>query len=706
MRTMTLACLLVYLALARATAQAPTPPVVEIPAERFDFNLGDPLSGRALVARPLPITGVLSWSLETRRHRGAIWCSALSRDGRLLATGGLDGSIRLWDLETGKLVRALIGHNSYVTSLDWSPDGNTLASAGAYDYTVRLWDGRSGRPLRVLKGHSREAALVKWSPDGRTVVTCGGTSGVLTTWNAVSGVKRDTLELGTTIGALAWRHDGGLLAVVCATASVQLWDPDKNKVARTVGTAKDNYVSIAWAPDGKRLAAGTARETRVYDDAFKLAQTIATPAAALAWSDDGSRLATLYQDSIKVWDAASPELKSTISVSAPRSFAAAGDLSLFVSTTSTGFAVHEGGSARTLRQFDNLSGTTPPLWWSSKTIVTGTGTPDLKLWDFDTGKLARRLEGHKGAVAAVSVSPGGKLLASAGHDQTVCLWDHPGGKLLHSLSGHSGAVLGLAFSSDGKLLATGGADKQVLVWEAASGKLLHTLADCAGPVSALAWKPGAAGVLLANSKPGSVQTWNVKTGKVEQTLEGSHDVVSLAWSPDGSRVTAGQANGLTVLWQLPAGKLLHTLEAPGSPPAVTALAWAPKAGQWLAAGRANHTLQLWDPKTGKRAVSLPTMAPVERVSWSAAGSTIGVSSQDRTARFFDAATHKLRGVLLAEDEQLIAINFDGHYRAPAAEDELVYVVQTRTSQDTYTPSQFATKYILKNAPTKVSLVGN
>ena len=84
---------------------------------------------------------------------------------------------------------------------------------------------------------------------------------------------------------------------------------------------------------------------------------------------------------------------------------------------------------------------------------------------------------------------------------------------------------------------------------------------------------------------------------------------------------------------------------------------------------------------------------------------MGVSCQDRVARFFDADTGKLRAALVAEDEQLIAVSSEGHYRAPAAESELVYVVQTRTSQDTYTPSQFAARFKLKNAPAKVVLFG-
>src|SRR5262245_9306081 len=99
------------------------PAVPPLKAEPLAVKLGDPLSARALVSRPPLLKGVVSWSIETRRHRGTFSCMALHPDGKTLATGGLDGTIRIWDVETGTLVRALLGHNYYVYGLDWSPDG-------------------------------------------------------------------------------------------------------------------------------------------------------------------------------------------------------------------------------------------------------------------------------------------------------------------------------------------------------------------------------------------------------------------------------------------------------------------------------------------------------------------------------------------------------------------------------------------------------
>jgi WD40 repeat protein len=687
-------------------AQGPSrPPTVEIPGERLELALRDPLSGRALVTRPLPITGVLSWSLETRRHRGAIWCHALSPDGRVLATGGLDGSIRLWDVESGRLTRALVGHNSYVSGLDWSPDGNTLASAGTYDVTVRLWDTRTGRPLRVLNGHPAEVSLVKWSPDGRTVLATGGQSGALSSWNAITGVKYGTLELGQPLPGMSWHPDGKSVALVGRNLPVQIWDAATNKVTRTVGNAKDGFLCVSWDPEGKTLAAGTAANTLLFDGTSgKVLHTLSGSSYALTWAEGGKELATLMPDSIKVWDAAEGTLQTTIPVADARSLAASPDFATFLTGSPAAFAVHERATGNTVRRFDNLSGTEPPLWWAGKTLITGIGSLKLSQWDAETGKRLRVLDGHTAPISAVAVSPGGTLLATASHDKTVRLWESATGKLTQTFSEHAAPVLAVSFSPDGRTVASAGADNKVLVWEASSGQLLHTLTGSPGAVTALAWKPGTSTVLLSNGKGTAAQAWNVRAGKADATLEGTGEMVSLAWSPDGARAAGGQGDGDLVVWQEVTGKLMHTLKEPGSPPAVTALAWSPN-GQVLAAGRGNHTLQLWDPKGGTKLFSLPTMAPVLRVSWTAGSTTVGVSSQDRTARFFDADTGKLRAVLVAEDEQLIAVSFEGHYRAPAAESELVYVIQTRTSQDTYTPSQFAAKFALKNAPAKVSLFG-
>lgn len=662
---------------------------------------GDPLSTRALVTKPLPITGVVSWSLETRRHRGSFFCQAISPDGKLFATGGLDGTVRVWDPETGKLVRALIGHNSYVYSLDWSPDGRTLASGGAFDATVRLWDVETGRPLRILRGHPAYISLVKWAPDGTTVLASGGESGALSHWE-VAGRKLGTVELGRVPLGLSWRPDGKSAAVVSQGVPLQLWDAEKNKVLRSMGQASDGFQAAAWSPDGKTLAAASAKSTVLFDgDTGKIAQTLAGQASAVAWSRDGKQLFTL-SDAIKVWDPAKGSLLKTVPAAGVMAFSATADGSRFITGEGTAFSVRA-IDGKGVTRFD-IGGSVPPWWWPGRPIVTGVGTPKLSLWDPATGKLLRSLEGHTSSISAVAFAADGKTLATAAYDQTVRVWEAGTGKEVHLLKGHKGAVLAVAFASNGKTLASGGADQLVLLWDIKSGKQAQALKGHGAALTAFAWAPGSSTVLASAAAERGVRVWNATTGKTTKLLEALTDVVSLAWSPDSTLLAGGQSDHRLPLWQMASGKLLGTLEEGGSPPQVSALAWAPS-GQMLAAGRGNHTMQLWNPRTGKKYFSLQMMAPVQRVGWTPGGTTVVASNHDRTARFHDAATGQLRGVLLAEEKQVIAVHFNGHYRAPNAEAELVYVLQTYKSQDSYTPSQFASKFKLKNSPARVKLTG-
>jgi WD40 repeat protein len=686
-------------------AQEPKrPATVSIRAEIFDITPGDPLSARAPVTKPRPISGVASWSLETRRHRGTFWCQALSPDGKALATGGLDGTIRIWDIETGRLIRALIGHSSYVYGLDWSPDGRTLASAGSYDATVRLWETSTGRPLRVLRGHPSWTVPVKWSADGRAILAGGGESGPFTHWQAVSGQKRGTVELGKSVLSLSWHPEGKSAAVVAQAIALSIWDADKGKVLRTFGAAADGYVSVAWSPDGKTLAAGTSKETLLYDEAGKVVQKLEGAGSSLAWSVDGKQLFVLLGPTIKVWGAAG-KLLHTVPTPGANFFSVSPDSSQCVTGDGTAFSVHEVATGKVLRRFD-IAGTVPPFWWPGRPLITGIGTPTLSLWDQATGKLLRLLEGHGSSILSATYSPDGKTLATTSYDKTVKLWDTASGKAVQTFSGHTAHVLTAGFAANGKLVASSGGDKLVLVWDAKSGKVLHTFKGHNAEAPALAWAPLSSISLATGDREGVVRIWSTRTGKAKTTLKtklkGITEIVSLAWSPDGAQVAGGQADHRLQIWDALAGKKLFTLEEPGSPPAVTALAWSSN-GQILAAGRGNHTMQLWNPKTGKKLHSLPQMAPVYRVAWTPNNNTVVSTNGDRTARFTDPVTGELRGVLLAEDKQILGVSFDGYYRAPDPEPELIYVVQTSRSQETYSPSQFASKYKWKNVPLRVKL---
>jgi WD40 repeat protein len=694
-----------WLSAGALTAQTGTPPRVD-PAIVGDVPAPKPtapLSQRALVTAPTPIKGILSWTLETRRIRHRYSATALSPDGKLLATGGIDGIIRLWDVATGKMVRALVGHDSYVYGLAFSPGGKYLASGGAFDYTARIWEVATGQPLRVLKGHPNYVVQVAWSPDGSKLIAEGGVSGDISVWNVATGLKVAKASLGQHILSLAVDPGGERFAAVTSESAVVLINVTTGKTERSLGMPDDKYVRVAWSPDGKTLAAGCSKGTYLYDPATgKPGVKLDVPATALDWSADSSRLATASGDAtVRLWNAADGMLVHKVSASVNM---------LHLLPASIGAVLGDGASLATFEWADakrearyNISGLDWPIWQPGRPIVTGVQTTSLSLWDPATGHPRVKLDGHTAGISSYAWSPDGKQIATASHDKTVRVYD-ASGMLTHTLAKHTGPVLSVAWSPDGKDIVSGGQDKQTIVWEAKAGTPTHTITDHNAAITCLAYSPGGS-TLAAGGDDGKVFLYarpGYKAGKPLTTPNQTY-AFSLAWNADGKTLAVGDINGTGLLWSPAKAKLVAEIPTVGSPPHINSMVFYAK-GEMLATARGNHTLVLWSTATTKAVHSLPTMAPAQHVVFAAPH--LAVAAQDRTCRFFEPISGKLKGLLLAEPEQIVAVSMDGHYRADGPTvDGLVYVVQTPRGQDTLTPADFTMQYKWKNDPAQARFTG-
>jgi hypothetical protein len=189
-------------------------------------------------------------------HRGRVSALAWSPDGALLASGSGDTLVRLWSPRTGQLVRELRGHEAWVLAVAFSGDGQRLASA-SYDETARLWDVASGREVRRFSGHEDAVSGVALSPDGGTLVTVGF-DGSLRTWAAASGQRRNLLRLGkrTEATGLAYLRRGDRVAACTGRGDLFRAAPEGDDLDRmTAGAA---LLALAVSADGRTLAVGTA----------------------------------------------------------------------------------------------------------------------------------------------------------------------------------------------------------------------------------------------------------------------------------------------------------------------------------------------------------------------------------------------------------------------------------------------------------------
>jgi WD40 repeat protein/serine/threonine protein kinase/tetratricopeptide (TPR) repeat protein len=650
-----------------------------------------------------PVERLLRWG---RRHRGvAAALSAVALLLVLLAAGALLAAASFRQQEQEQ--RALAGKNEKL-AVEKGQLADEKEGERARAEAASKREAAQGQELRRnlyvaemnLAGQAAESPsgidrvgelLTKWprsQPDLRGWE-----------WYYLSGLcHRDLLTLRGHAGvvlSVAWSPDGARLASASGDGTVRVWDSASGKETLTLRGHGWGVRGVAWNRDGTRLAsAGSDRTVRVWDVATgKETRTLhghAGPVLSVAWSPDGMRLASAGWDAtVKVWNAVRSKEPLTLSGHSQgvNSVAWSPDGTRLASASDDGTVkVWEAATGKETLTLRGHGHGVRSVAWSpdGKQLATACHDQSVNVWDAASGKETRALPGHTRLVASVAWSPDGRWLASASEDQTVRVWDAAGGSETRILRGHTNWIFSVAWSPDGKRLVSASDDRTIKVWDAVGGTETPALRGHTGGLHSVAWSTD--GLRLASaSDDQTARVWDAAGGKDTLTLPGHTSwVVSVAWSPDGKRLASGSSDATVKVWGAADGK--ETLALRGHTQGVQSVAWSPD-GKRLASASEDHMVKVWDAATGKETLTLRGHTQgVVAVAWSPDGMRLASGSWDTTARVWDAASGKETLSFRGHTRPVMAVAWspDGTRLASASNDQTVKVWDAVAGEGTLT----------------------
>lgn len=584
---------------------------------------------------------------------------SFSPDGRFFAAATANGKIHIWETATRHKVQILDVDKNWVRSFDWHPNSKLIVtgSSGQTTPLIQVWDIESGKSLQTMSGHQTRIRSVAYSSDAATIVT-GSEDNTVKIWDAESGICRFTLnDRGGAIWAVAIHPDKNIVAAAGVDQSVRLWDASTGALLQTLEGHTDWVTAVTFNVDGTQLATGSKDQTaRLWHTGTGQCEAVLRGHEGwvrnIAYTPDKQQLATAGADhTIRLWNLVTRQCIQVM----------IGHDALIESIVFSpdGQYILSGGADQTIRLWQRqsghcvykITGYKNPMWsvkliQDDTQIVSGSSDGIVRVWDRQTGEQQYVLRGHSDWAKSIAIHPHEKLIASSSSDKTIILWNSQTWQMENRLEGHTSWISSIDFNPDGKLIASGGGDYSVRLWDVNTGNQKALLEGHNGRIWCVRFSPD--GRFLASaSDDTTIRVWDIGLGRCVSTLtQHTGNVYTLAFSPDGNQLLSGGNDNKLQVWHLAQSKLTHTV--PVTLGSIWDIAFHPHK-KMFAIALSDHTVKILDSVTYQPQMILQGhKRPVWGIDFSQDGQSIITCSDDETIKVWVIETGHCVKTLSAE----------------------------------------------------------
>ena len=503
---------------------------------------------------------------------------SLSSNGRRAATSDNDApfDLRLWDLESGRQLKAFAGHSRGITFASFSPDDKQLLSA-SYDRTVRLWSIETGL-VATLSGHKDEVYIAVFSPDGQTIAS-GDASGTIMLWSSEKRIRVKGFVAHTgAVAALAFSQDGSTLASGGADGLVKIWNSQDGTLIQEFKGHREQVNSVAFSPDGKTLISGSFDgSVRAWslEGSGELGRVVGKHESKVwrvAFVPDGRQvIAGDDAGIIREWEVSSGHLLQSWGnlegqVGSANGVAISPDGQFIVATGSGSLLrVWNRQDAHVLSCLSSIGRVSSLAVSNDGVAVLGSDDGALTIVDLASDKVLWKVQAYRTAIGSVCISNDGRIALSVGSDGSLKAWDLLTGSNVAGPQDSMKGVTIAGISADGSVIAVPQPNAEIALIDLTSRSVRHVKCDDYARATSLCLSQDARTLLIGDEK-GAIRLFDTTTGsKLGQISLDTRPVTAFALNTESARAILGMNDGSIDVVNLKSCKVTASIKAHSAP---------------------------------------------------------------------------------------------------------------------------------------------